>query len=372
MAGTVASDHQTRAQRRSPDAADRPWQATGLLAVGFAAAPAVHWARRGVDRLLHGDDAVAVLDAISRHAAVADPADPLRAVAAGVRRALAIPYVGLTIHCGPTVEAGSPPGGASPVARFSLRYQGRELGTMRAVPGSPRVRRLLGVLAGHVAVLVHAALATHELAAARLRIVAAREAERLELRRDLHDGLGPALIGLAMEVKAARRCHGPAAALLASVERDLAGCGAELRAVVEGLRPPDLDGGLVRAVAAKAGRMAHDGLTIHVLAPPELPAVAPAVEVAAFRIAGEALANAVRHSGATTCAVRLVAGRALVLEVTDNGHGRDADPPAAVPGSGLGLASMRERAAEVGGALDVLPASPRGTMVRATLPWDGV
>jgi signal transduction histidine kinase len=367
MADTVASGHRDRAP--GLDTAGL----LGAVAMGFVAAPAFHWARRGVEHLIHAgrgrrDDAVAVLDTITRHAASADPADPLRAVATGVRRALALPYVGLTIHCGPTVADGCPPGAARTVERFPLRYRGRELGTIGAVPGSPRDRRLLGGLAGQVAVLVHAALATHELAAARRRIVAARESERLALRRDLHDGLGPALVGLAMEVKAARRCHGPNADLLASVERDLAGCGAQLRAVVEGLRPPDLGGGLVRAVAALAGRMAHDGLTIHVVAPPDLPAVAPAVEVAAYRIAGEALANAARHSGATTCAVRLAAGGALVLEVTDNGQGHPGPPVAT---SGLGLTFMRERAAEVGGALDVLPASPRGTLVRATLPWDG-
>ena len=96
----------------------------------------------------------------------------------------------------------------------------------------------------------------------------------------------------------------------------------------------------------------------------ELPPLRAAVEVAAYRIATEAVANAVRHAGASTCTVDLgLSGDDLLVEITDDGSGVPAD---AVPG--VGSTSMRERAAELGGTLDVTTAPGAGTTVRARLP----
>jgi signal transduction histidine kinase len=89
-----------------------------------------------------------------------------------------------------------------------------------------------------------------------------------------------------------------------------------------------------------------------------------AVEVVAFRIATEAMANAVRHAGAASVVVRLAADRdGLVVEISDDGSG--IDPGAA---SGVGLRSMDERASEVGGEVDLLARPDGGTIVRARLP----
>jgi signal transduction histidine kinase len=103
-----------------------------------------------------------------------------------------------------------------------------------------------------------------------------------------------------------------------------------------------------------------------------LPPLPAAVEVAAYRIVLEALSNVVRHARARNCIVSLtldeVAGT-LCLEVEDDGRGMGEDR-----GTGVGLSSMRERAAELGGTLAIEAMSPSGTRVRARLPYppDGV
>jgi signal transduction histidine kinase len=89
-----------------------------------------------------------------------------------------------------------------------------------------------------------------------------------------------------------------------------------------------------------------------------------AVEVAAYRIATEAMVNVSRHSGAHTCTVTLRLGHEVIVEVADDGHGLPADGQA-----GVGLTSMRERAAELSGTLDV-DSDPTGTRITARLPFD--
>jgi len=139
----------------------------------------------------------------------------------------------------------------------------------------------------------------------------------------------------------------------------------EVRRLVHGLRPPALDDlGLLGALREGAARQSVDGLRITLDAPPELPPLPAAVEVAALRIAQEALTNVVRHAGARTATVRVAAdARRLELEVRDDGAGL----PAA-PARGVGLSSMRERAGELGGTLSVTAAPGGGTVVRAALP----
>ena len=106
------------------------------------------------------------------------------------------------------------------------------------------------------------------------------------------------------------------------------------------------------------------GLTLDLHLPEEHPPLPAAVEVAAYRIAQEAITNVVRHAHATSCRVAAsVSEVALVLEVCDDGEG------GAIPKAGIGLRSMRERAVEIGGRLEVC--SPgRGTQVTLTLPLE--
>jgi signal transduction histidine kinase len=207
--------------------------------------------------------------------------------------------------------------------------------------------------------------------------VTAREEERRRLRRDLHDGLGPALAGMALRAEAAgelvSRDPDVASRMLDDLRQEARGALADIRRLVYELRPPALDElGLVGAVRQQAERLtgsAEPGAdagatpTITVRAPDRLPELPAAVEVAAYRIAAEALANVVSHSGARDCEVRFSHDGGLIVEVEDDGRGVPVDSRA-----GVGLTSMRERAAELGGTVEIAPGAVGGTRVRAWLP----
>lgn len=204
------------------------------------------------------------------------------------------------------------------------------------------------------------------------RLVAAREEERLRIRRDLHDGLGPTLAGVTLQLDVARTlvATDPAAAeaVLDRVSGQMQLAVGDIRHLVDELRPPVLDQlGLVAAVEQSASFLAHQTggcrFEVSVTATGELSGVPPAVELAAYRIVMEAVTNACRHAQASTCRVRLELDRSLGITVEDDGVG--------VPSShqpGVGLASMRERAAELGGNCRVEPRAGGGTVVRANLP----
>jgi signal transduction histidine kinase len=243
-------------------------------------------------------------------------------------------------------------------------------------------------------VAVHAVRLTADLQRSRERLVSAREEERRRLRRDLHDGLGPTLGAQRLKVGSARALYvqDPAAAdaLLAELEADLGAALADIRRLVYDLRPPALDElGLVGAIrqtaAPYAGRGDHAGsdngnrLHVEVVAPARLPPLPAAVEVAAYRIAQEALTNVVRHAHARTCQIRLsLEETALRVAVADDGVGLP-EPRAGRPRhTGVGLVSMRERAEELGGTCQLQTPAEGGTRVLARLPlpqgttqWDG-
>jgi signal transduction histidine kinase len=202
----------------------------------------------------------------------------------------------------------------------------------------------------------------------RERLVVAREEERRRIRRDLHDGLGPALSGLVFQLESARLLvdREPEAAQrsIAATSGQLQEVVADVRRLVHDLRPPALDDlGLVGALRQQAERVSGPGLTARIEAA-DVGALSAAVEVAAYRIAGEALTNVTRHAQASTVVVRLeVAGDELAIEVRDDGIGIPADVEA-----GVGLISLRERAAELGGRTEVTCPPEGGTVVRAWLP----
>lgn len=204
------------------------------------------------------------------------------------------------------------------------------------------------------------------------RLVLAREDERRRIRRDLHDGLGPTLAGIVLQVDLARSLveQDPATAgetldrVAARVQRAIA----DVRRIVDDLRPPVLDQlGLVDAIREGAALLTgprHDGgpsVSVEVLG--HLGPVPPAAEVAAFRIVMEALTNACRHGGATRCRVHLVTEGGLHIRVEDDGRGLPAE---VTPGVGLG--SMRDRAVELGGRCDVTARPGGGAIVSAFLP----
>lgn len=205
---------------------------------------------------------------------------------------------------------------------------------------------------------------------AQQRMVEAVEHERRRLRQELHDGLGPALAGIALGVRAAgsavRENAPDTSLLLARLADEAETCLQEVRRIVYDLRPPALDQlGLAGAVMSHAERCSigagAPGLEFEIDPLPPLPA---ALELAAYRIASEAVTNVVRHAGAATLRISMtVDASTLTVEVGDDGRGLPADLPL-----GVGLTSMRERAENVGGTLTVGTGPKGGTAVRARLP----
>jgi signal transduction histidine kinase len=236
-------------------------------------------------------------------------------------------------------------------------------------PLSAAEERLLHDLARQLGGALHARLLREDLQRARERLVVAREEERRRLRRDLHDGIGPALAGLTLKTETARALLPPgtegASRQLHDLGEEIRCTVVDVRRLVEGLRPPALDElGLAGACAQAIERLtAGAGLAASVDAGDDLPALPAAVEVAAYRIVVEAVTNTVRHARAHHCRVSITCTPAgLAVEVTDDGTGLVA---ASHPGHGLAI--MRERAEELGGTVTVRDGSP-GVTVQARLP----
>ncbi|MFI7588517.1 sensor histidine kinase [Spongisporangium articulatum] len=297
-------------------------------------------------------------------------ADPVDAVEA-VRSSLVLPYVALTVEGAPVTESGQLTDHLTSLP-LSLDGQpvgelvvGLRAGDLRLPAADVKVLQLTGPLLAQTA-RAHA-LARH-LQEAREAAATAREDERFRLRRDLHDGLGPRLAAIAFRVGAAQLKLAPeesrVAEHLARVRAEAVAAIREIRELVYGMRPPALDEvGLLEAIRLRADELRTPGgdpLRVELVAADlgDLPA---AVEVAAYRIVVEALTNAARHSGCDHASARLVRhAAALVLEVRDGGT------EAGEVGEwrpGVGIASMRERAQELGGTF-----SAADGVVRAELP----
>jgi signal transduction histidine kinase len=215
-------------------------------------------------------------------------------------------------------------------------------------------REVLDLLAGPIAVAVRAGLLAEELARSREQVISAREEERRRLRRDLHDGLGPVLTGVVLNAEAALRLvesdPSRSAELIIALRDQTSSALTDIRRLVYDLRPPALDSlGLLGALQEYAMLLTRraDGapLAVSVRATTPIPVLPAAAEVAAYRIATEALTNVTRHSSASAASVTLaVEDSALIVAVHDDGVN--------ISGAwqpGVGLTSIQERAAELGG-----------------------
>lgn len=358
--------------------ADRVAALVAAGGVALAAAPLRARLQRGVDRLVYGDrgDPYAALSDLGRRLA-GSPDDLLHEVVAAVVDALRAPYAAVTLlgDATPTAAVGR---ARSPEVVVPLTLRGENVGALVVGQRAPTERygardlALLHDLAGHIAVAAHAAALTRDLQRSRESLVLAREEERRRIRRDLHDGLGPALAGVALGIDAARNTmdRDPAATAeaLRQLKSEVQSSIADVRRLVYDLRPPTLDQlGLVPALEEYAARLSERGGIDATVSAPTLPALPAAVEVAAYRIATEALANAARHSGGHTASVTLgIDDDWLHLGVADDGVGMPAQGNNRHRGVGLG--AMTERAAELGGRCEVTPAASGGTMVSAVLP----
>jgi signal transduction histidine kinase len=352
--------------------------ATALVAIAFR--PVRERLQQSVNRLLHGqrDEPYAAMSTLGRRLGEAmAPEQVLPVMVETIADALRVPYVAVELADAPgPPEAvhGTPAAGIA--LRLALVHAGERVGTLlvgaRAhdEPLGDADRRLLEDFARRASAATSAVALSVEVQRSRERLVSAREEERRRLRGDLHDGLGPTLAGAVLTLDAARRVLATdpqaADALLDRAATSLEGTVADVRRLVYGLRPPALDqlgltGALRQQAATLSAGNAH--LTVELLAPDPLPELPAAVEVAAFRIAQEALTNVTRHAQARRAAVSIIADRALHLEIRDDGRGIDGAHHA-----GIGLTSMRERATELGGSFDITPSPGGGTLVRVRLP----
>lgn len=294
--------------------------ATGLIAILFN--PLRQRLQGSVNRLLYGDrdDPVTVLSRLGKQLEVAATPDAiLPTLVDTVAQALKLPYVAVVAKEegleGEVIAHHGPPTGQT--TSFLLAYQGQSVVELLVAPRShgesfsPREQELLRDIARRASAAVYAAQLTTRLQHSREQLVLTREEERRRLQRDLHDGLGPQLAGLSLKLDAARNLvqRDPDAAdqLLSELKAQTQTAITDIRRLVYDLRPPALDQlGLVSALKEYAA--SHNGngrLQITIDAPPLMPPLPAAVEVAAYRIATEAMTNVIRHAAAHHCIVRL-------------------------------------------------------------------
>jgi signal transduction histidine kinase len=335
------------------------------LVVAAAFNPARVWLQRRVDRLVYG----ARRDPVRALAEVGARLGEVGTIAGagldGVLRALCdvmrLPYAAIDAHGSRLAGVGDAP---ERLRAVPLTHGGERIGEL--VVGlrygestlDAADQRVLDLLATPIAVAVHATRLADDLGRSREQVISGREEERRRIRRDLHDGLGPMLTGVVLNAEAARRLiradPGRSEELLSEVRDRTTGALEDIRRLVYELRPPALDSlGLVGALQEYAmvlsRRADASPLTVSVDAPAPLGELPAAVEVAAYRIVTEALTNVTRHSNADSAVVTLaVRGGELTVAVHDDGVnvGGGWQP-------GVGLTSIRERAAELGGRCSI-------------------
>lgn len=336
------------------------------LAIALAFNPVRVRLQRLVDRAVYGTrrDPVAAVSAVGQRLA----GDDLGGVADALRESLRLSYVAVQTADGSMIESGEM---TTTLQNWPLEYDGKKVGNLVVCPrqGERRLSRadqkVIDLLAAPLAIVMHAQLLTEDLKASRERVIDAAEEERTRLRRELHDSLGPLLTGAAFKADsialAAQNRPERAESLAIDLADQLRQSVEAVRQLAYGLRPAALDElGLVGALREEGSRFSP--IKVIVDAPESMPALPSAVEVAAYRIAAEALTNVVRHSDAKLASVRLAAeDGTLEMIITDDGSTTAPWSP------GLGLASIRTRATEVGGACEAGPTAEGGRVV-AVLP----
>jgi signal transduction histidine kinase len=360
-----------------------------LLAIGSTAVlfqPARARVQQGINRLLFGDrdDPYRVVRKLADDLSeTIQPVEALRATVRTLTEVLRLPYAAITLEPGavPVAAAGVPGSAQVPIP---LTYQSQPVGELIVSPrGGAREfdatdLRLLADLSQQIGVVAHNVRLTHDLQLSRERIVTAREEERRRLRRDLHDGLGAQLAALTLQtgaMKATIRIDPDAAVEQATeLQQELRTAIADIRRLVQGLRPASLDDlGLIGALENRIATVnlgestPERQLLVAFDTADDLGDLPAAVEVAIYRIVDEALTNVVHHANASRCTVRIARNAAgFRLTIEDDGVGIAPDRI-----SGVGLQSMRERALELGGTFEIEPGEPSGTRIVAELPVSG-
>jgi two-component system, NarL family, sensor kinase len=336
------------------------------LAIALAFNPVRVRLQRLVDNAVYGTrrDPVAAVSAVGQRLA----GDDLGGVADALRESLRLSYVAVERVDGSSVESGEPTAASQ---NWPLTYDDKQVGKLVAGPrhGERQLSRsdqkVIDLVAAPLAIVLHAQALTEDLKISRERVIDAAEEERTRLRRELHDSLGPLLTGAAFKADgialAAQSRPERAESLAIELADQLRQSVEGVRQLAYGLRPAALDElGLVGALREEGSR--YGPLKVVIQAPETMPALPSSVEVAAYRIAAEALTNVVRHSDAKLASVQLAADDgALEMVITDDGRSTGPWSP------GLGLASIKTRASEVGGSCEAGPTA-EGGRVAAVLP----
>lgn len=366
--------------------------ATAIVAVLFQ--PLRDRLQRGINRLIFGErgEPIETLSRLgSRLENALVPEQVLPTLVETIAQTLELPYVAIVMSAAEGERLAAAHGKASlEVTSLDLTYQGQGIGQLLVAPRaeglafSKSEMRLLQNIARQAGTAIRAAQLANDLRRSRQQIVTTREEERRRLRRDLHDGIGPAMAGQTLKLDAVLDLIAQASAngrtpelveathLLQSLKEGTQESIRSIRRIVYGLRPPALDDlGLIASVQAYVAQHseAMKGLKVTITAPPEgLPSLPAAVEVAIYRIALEGLTNVIQHAHAQRCQIILSTAVnvscEIRLEIVDDGIGL----PAGYNG-GVGLASMCERATELGGRFSIEPGQPTGTRILAAIPF---
>jgi signal transduction histidine kinase len=225
----------------------------------------------------------------------------------------------------------------------------------------PRQERIIRQLLPTVSLVAKAVSLAVEANHARQDVARQRDGERARILGDLHDGLGPVLVGMSMRVQAELR-HQPTP-LLQALAKELTECRGDLRRIVSGITPSALyDGDLTTALQRLVGSFVGQGPTVTLDSGLDQ-SLSPDIAVAVYRSVAEGITNALRHARAQRVSVdvRTTLAGTVLVDVSDDGVG---GPIAA----GVGLSSLRRRAAELGGALHVAAGLESGTRLHLELP----
>ncbi|MDF1478340.1 histidine kinase [Leifsonia sp. H3M29-4] len=354
--------------------ADLEWspQVTGIAAaaiVAVAIQPVRIWLQRGVNRLLYEEGAAPtdLVRAIGSRvgeldSGVAGLGSLVTALAESLRlSSLAVVSVD---PGGPAACTGTPNGA---VTRVELRAGAAVIGWMDATARAQRrlsrsTRRSLEEFAGVISAALQLVVASGRLERLRDEVLSARQEERRQLRRELHDGIGPALAGIGFGLAAVDNmiAANPAGAraLLERLGADVRERLADVRELARSMRPASASFDLAAELEELAADFSGAGPFITVGAPAATDLGAEQA-AAAYLIAAEAVHNAVRHAAADRIDIELDSDEGVVLlTIADDGDGFVVNG-----GEGVGLASMRERAAAAGASFEIR-SSGSGTTVQ--------
>ncbi len=352
-----------------------------VLVLTLVLHPLRHSLQRWVDHLLLGAAAepTALVASVGRRLSEHTADEVLPHLADNLRSSLRLgtveiaPYAGAPVRSQAADNTDLPATGSEEHA-VPLVIGSRAVGDLRIRPRpgrtvAPATLDALAQSAALVAAAVDLAATNQRLRDASSRLVEVRHEERRMLRRELHDGLGPALAGVALGLAAAQRriAHDPGgtAGLLEELREEVTGRIDDVRTLARAVLPPALDDGdLAAALDTLATRFRGAGMRVEVRC--GAADLATPTQVALYQVTAEALLNAHRHGRARTVVVDV--GRSpdgLVLEITDDGVGIDRKSSS----TGVGLQSMRERADALSATLTVGPNLPGpGSFVRMRLP----